>query len=916
MELVDENCNLRHSLDAFREAGRLEADHYLHVARFTAELADALEAAHSAGVIHRDLKPANILVTKAEKPKVSDFGLAKLLDEKQLSVIGDLAGTYAYMSPEQFAASRAGVDHRTDIFSLGVVLYEMLTLVRPFEGDTAEQVAHKVMNEDPPPPRAVRSRVPMDLSVICAKAMEKSPRRRYGSMAEFAADLRRHLADEPILAKPTGALLRLGKWMRRNPTKTVAGSVASVAFVAISMLGVGLAKSQGALEAKTAEAESSARLALTNEAEARANAEAEKKRADEVLQLSLLQDYEDLLDEADDLWHLHPSKIGAMADWISRATGLTEKLPTLVASRDALRALATPQTEEQKQRQRESHPDYEELTLLEAELRAKRSALAVRRGAPRPELPEIVWSDYPSGVTGLNSAAWNFVKQDREGFGQEALGLALALAGSELAGDEEVVWIMDTVAWGYLALGDDEAALEASLAAVELSSAGAAERAAHNDQVLRKAVEAASSSEGLASAAAAVEAFEARALELQRTVTERRDWSFPEDRPDRARTRWWHNTLDVLIGRIESLRAPGTGLLVEDGVSVEHGWSVVRRLAAAEGLRNGFAADGEFAPRWARALPEIHAAYPGLDFGVQMGLVPLGPDPASELWEFWDVFSGAEPLRGEDGQLVLKEDSGLVFVLLPGGKFWMGAQAQNPLEGNYDKSASEDESPVHEVELSAFFLAKYEMTQGQWLRLAGENPSGFDPSAGFLDYQHDLTHPVEQVSWRASQVLLARFGLLLPSEARWEYGARGGGRTVWWTGSDQESLLTFNAANIADKAATRAGATWPGIQAWPEFDDGFVAHAPVDQFSANPFGLHGVHGNVWEWCLDSFDGDFYGRSPVLDPENTPGGPGWRINRGGSFNGAADLSRCAMRSVNAVTYSDTLLGLRPARVVRD
>jgi serine/threonine protein kinase len=308
MELVQENCDLGHSLDGWREAEEVGAEYYAHVAGFVAKLADAIEAAHAAGVIHRDLKPSNVLVTPDDCPKLTDFGLAKLVHEQSLSMVGEVAGTYYYMSPEQVALKHAGIDHRTDIFSLGVVLYEMLTLVRPFSGDTSEQVARKILWEEAPDPRNIRSRTPRDLAVICAKAMEKEPGRRYQTMEELAADLRRHLAHEPILATPSGALVRLQKWSRRNPTKSVAGGVGVVALVAISVLAwklnlkrTALAETNEQLQTKTTEAEGSASLATQRaDALAQANEQLEAKTAEAEASASLAIRRADELVQAND----------------------------------------------------------------------------------------------------------------------------------------------------------------------------------------------------------------------------------------------------------------------------------------------------------------------------------------------------------------------------------------------------------------------------------------------------------------------------------------------------------------------------------------------------------------------------------------------------------------------------------------
>ena len=235
MELVAENCDLHHSLERLRESEELGVEYYALVALFVAELAGALEAAHTRGVIHRDLKPGNVLVTPEGHPKLTDFGLAKLVHEQSLSLVGEVAGTYFYMSPEQVALKHAGIDHRSDIFSLGVVLYEMLTLVRPFQGDTGEQVVSKILWNDPPSPRELRSKVPEDLAVICGKAMEKDRDQRYPTMAEVAADLRRHLAHEPIHARPPTVLQKAIKWVNRNPTKSAVALVALAAMVVITV---------------------------------------------------------------------------------------------------------------------------------------------------------------------------------------------------------------------------------------------------------------------------------------------------------------------------------------------------------------------------------------------------------------------------------------------------------------------------------------------------------------------------------------------------------------------------------------------------------------------------------------------------------------------------------------------------------
>jgi formylglycine-generating enzyme required for sulfatase activity len=180
-----------------------------------------------------------------------------------------------------------------------------------------------------------------------------------------------------------------------------------------------------------------------------------------------------------------------------------------------------------------------------------------------------------------------------------------------------------------------------------------------------------------------------------------------------------------------------------------------------------------------------------------------------------------------------------------------------------------------------------------------------------------LSHPVETVTWSECEDVCRRFGLELPSEAQWEYGARGGTTTPWWTGAERDSLATMQAANLADQAAKRLGAPWGDVSSrWPELDDGYPVHAPVNTLAANPFGLHHVHGNVWELCLDGADELFYASSPALDPLAEPAGYENRVSRGGGFQGSEVFATSSYRDAVGPETPDQRTGLRPMRVIED
>jgi len=641
-------------------------------------VAMALHYAHERGVVHRDIKPSNILIDASDAPFVLDFGMARDVDDDwALTMTGELVGTPLYMPPEQVSGRPGGsaLDRRADVYSLGVTLYEALTGVRPFEGASIRELLDAIVRHHPPPARRHNPRVPRDLDVVLAKAIEKHPDRRYKTAADLAEDLRRVRAHEPVVARRAGPLLRGWRWVQRNPVAAGFLAVVATALVVIALLYL------------------------------------QQQRAHQrEMQALLLPRLRELRDSETALYARWPNHAGDLGAWEHKAEALLA------------------------------------------------DAGAVRRAPAPPD-----------------------------------------------------------------------------------AAADPAER-------LRR------------------------------------------------------QTLATFERELAEFTDESTGLLAR----------VRRNLAWARQAEERTVADHREA--WDHAVAAIAKSprYGGLRLVPQIDLVPIGPDPATGLWEFGHPRSGGIPERAADGKLPVADATGIVFVLLPGGTFAMGAQNGDRGKANYDELARPEEGPVREVALAAYFIAKHELTQGQWLALgAPKNPSEFFPGAPFK-VRMTLAHPVEMVAWNECVDLIAQHGLLLPTEAQWEYACRGGMQTPWWSGDDSASL--DGRTNLADKTAKAAGVRWTELD--DRFEDGFIVHAPVDALTPNPFGLYHVTGNVLEWCRDVYvpyaEATPRAGDGLLSGERTSGP---RAVRGGSFSSTAGHCRSAYRGAEDPARHDNRVGLRPVYEVR-
>ncbi|HEY3966700.1 MAG TPA: serine/threonine-protein kinase [Planctomycetaceae bacterium] len=210
----------------------ISGEDFARIAGLMADVASALDHAHSQGIIHRDVKPSNLILAADGRLRIGDFGLARFAENPGMTLTDEILGSPAYMSPEQ-AAGRVPIDRRSDVYSLGVTLYEMLALRPPFTGARRDELLFKIIHDEPLPPSRWNAHVPYQLETICLKAIEKDAVRRYQSAADLARDLQHYCAGRSIAARRPGMIGRLWNWSRRHTGTTVlAVAVLLVAILA------------------------------------------------------------------------------------------------------------------------------------------------------------------------------------------------------------------------------------------------------------------------------------------------------------------------------------------------------------------------------------------------------------------------------------------------------------------------------------------------------------------------------------------------------------------------------------------------------------------------------------------------------------------------------------------------------------
>jgi formylglycine-generating enzyme required for sulfatase activity len=547
------------------------------------------------------------------------------------------------------------------------VLYELLCERRPYDVSSVPMIeAARVIREKTPTRlSSVNRTLRGDVETITLKALEKDRDRRYQSAADLQRDIQRYLDNEAIEARRPSVGYQLSRFARRHRELVAATALVFVLLVAsLAVTSVLLVR------AKRAEKRTDGEAKAANEA--RAVAVQERQRADDaltrVLSLSDVKLVSEYIAEADGLWPAHPEKIAQIESWLDKAWALCERLPVHESALAALRQQAEPRTPAQAAAERATHRRLPELEAAQGRLGWLRRRLAICRGDEVDPVPAPDWESLPKEGPALNQIAWPLVDPDRISFGDEARALAIARRAAELAPDSAA--ILDTLAWALLANGLGAEAEETALRAVDAAPEDEREQYEASAQKVREAVAQYGGSEGLDRLRVQVAETQAQVHALDEEVSSRRSWRFAD-----TSVQWQHDVLGELVEGLRAFGAPETGTVAD----------VEARLTFARTIEQRTVTGPEVRTAWSAAIASIAdrdacPLYEGLVITPQIGLIPLDRNPRTGLWEFWHVQTGARPEPNPawpddaPNRWLITGETGLVFVLIPGGTFRMGAE--------------------------------------------------------------------------------------------------------------------------------------------------------------------------------------------------------------------------------------------------
>lgn len=878
-------------------------------ARLVLILAETAEAVHAAGILHRDLKPSNVLVTTTGELKITDFGLAKLQSSNNLLTTSDsVLGTPSYMAPEQAVGGAHSVGPQADVYSLGAILYELLTGRAPFLGATVLDTLSLIRNQDPVPPHQLQPRLPRDLETICLKCLEKSPTVRYRTAEELSADLVRYLEGRPIIARPPGPVERGIRSIRRRPTTF---ALAACILALAALLGAVYLRSQ----AEQRQLQAAALVEAITTADSRAlprlvdRAEAEK---DVVLPLvkTKLKSVADTNQEWFNLqvadMSVDPSTTGAeLFDYLPSATpGQIDLLvSTLATRREAMRALVWKALAE---------PNLSDVGRLQL------ACLAAQVSAEDPR-----WNQISAPVVGA------LVRQHPLDLGPFARAL-------EPVGNELIPQLLsrfrdpqeDLLARDFAASILARFAADDPKTLVELL----VDSNASSFHLVWSAIE--------RQAAAAIPQFEAIAAEPgsfeQLAANSRWQTSphFAQTFDDGQRRRahaivaHWRlgdaqPALNGLHGEADpALRSWLIELLVPLGISGTELWSCLKTatepgtrqaLVLALGQISDTNVKTENKSMWESGLLQLYRT--DLDAGVH----------AACRWVLRERWKGAALIEEADRDLrgsLLQErnwyagPNGHTFAALRGRRvFEMGSPLSEGLR--------EPDEALHDVELPrGFAIAMEEVTIAQFLKFRQKyfhrqysptddcpaNNISWYEAAAYCRWLSELEKlPEEEMCYPAVEEIRPemtlpldwhdRIGYRIPTEAEWEYACRAGVPFSRFCGEGAQMPLHYmrflkNSEN----------------HAWP-----------VGTLKPNGFGLFDMSGNVAERCHDVYApypeaGNVAVRDLNGESYRKIDAGSMRVFRGGNFGDIDAGLRSARRGANAPGDQWALIGFRPIRTL--